>query len=192
MQATERLAAGTRWQDATGLVFTTADGTGNSPVGPGDIGGRNDMVPYSWLRTGNIVGWAAVRVDIGNNSFGSRFVVDGQYLLTTTHVIATAAARYARNGPAFIEQAEGRTDGFALPADHAGLQERRRFLAQIGIAEFFGQVGFHFRVPDKSCRSTSIVGEALRQTADTADYGWDKDRCPRPYSDRIDSHCLWN
>ncbi len=34
---------GLDWRELNFQVFTTKDGTGNSPVGPGDIGGRNDI-----------------------------------------------------------------------------------------------------------------------------------------------------
>jgi hypothetical protein len=54
--------------------------------------------------------------------------------------------------PSVIEQPERRADGLALTANYAGLQQRLRLTAKIGVAVFFGQFNFH-----GSCLARMVV-----------------------------------
>ena len=56
--------------------------------------------------------------------------------------------------PALVQQAEGRTDGFALAADHAGAQQAFRLQAQFGVTVLLGQFDFHV------CISLGFAGQS--------------------------------
>lgn len=63
----------------------------------------------------------------------------------------------ARTVPLVVEKAEGRTDEGALTALHAGTQQLLGFAPDIGIAEAFGQNGFHIRTPGQGVRIASVL-----------------------------------